>query len=498
MSAAYSVHKILFLEKSPRDMRGSMQQMTFTLGVSIALILTLGLAAVAAVLRLHRYIASKYLRGKRIGLETSAGFDAGQELVFSESGRLSCYYWSASEIAPETLVLPTIFGRLPILPFPLLLSARALVCWDLVVYNSRKGTVNFVPLATFWRRSAVQHLKKEKPVAPSRVSGSLCISTCPKVASGDSLKREDGTRHAANADSVCADTLAEATSSLDSLSVQPPSLATEALHIDPSVKVPGPICVTLVPSEQSRRRSPRKKTASPNLNRNQQGASSQAASPSTPSASQGTKATPVRRLKTASVEFVLFLAWKVISQKRVVPRPRRRFRPSREFLQRIVRQHVKHNARIAASGATPQSRKVSASLVMPCKPSAPVPGPSPKKAELVIAAPPAVSLPAPAPAADPQLSRNNLLKPSPTTSIRGKQLYGARKSLRSQPLRVPRGQPTPSGRSDPFSSNASTESMRLDLRFSKLGDSVRRKDPLSPRMLIAAHARFGAPAPCSP
>ncbi|KZT64401.1 hypothetical protein DAEQUDRAFT_613437 [Daedalea quercina L-15889] len=94
---------------------------------------------------------------------------------------------------------------------------------------------------------------------------------------------------------------------------------------------------------------------------------------------------------------------------------------------------------------------------------------------------------------------NQLLRPSAHASIRGKRLYGACKSIRSQLLRAPRIQPVPpSGESNPLFSNAA-ETVFQGLRFSKLGDYVseHRRNVFPLCMLVAANARFSAPAALS-
>ena len=213
-----------------------------------------------------------------------------------------------------------------------------------------------------------------------------------------------------------------------------------------------------------------------------------------------TDAASARRLKTASVEFILFLAWKVVSQKRVVFRPRCRIRPAPDLRQRIVRQHLRYNAKIAVSSAALQShRSVAAppvldeAAVLPTPPHMLAPGPSLPSvpvppAELLVSAP---ALPS---ACGLQHYQEPRLRPR--ALILGKQLYGGRrlKSLGSQPGHAsgPRSTSSPN---QTFSSSASAGPLGPEVSFSKLGEvvAVRRRNAITRWMFAAANARFSAP-----
>ncbi|EPS94195.1 hypothetical protein FOMPIDRAFT_88134 [Fomitopsis schrenkii] len=207
-----------------------------------------------------------------------------------------------------------------------------------------------------------------------------------------------------------------------------------------------------------------------------------------------TDAAPTRPLKTASVDFILFLAWKVVSQKRAVPRPRRRLCLARGLPQRIVRQHLRYNAKIAVSGATLQSRRsLCASPALDVLPVLP----HMSSARLDVSTS-SVELPVSTPVLPSGcgLTCYQDLRSRPRALIHGKQLYGARKikSARPQPDRASRSRLF-SSPSRTFSSSASAEFIPLDICFSKLGEAtaVQRREAFPRRLLAAANARFSAP-----
>ena len=209
-----------------------------------------------------------------------------------------------------------------------------------------------------------------------------------------------------------------------------------------------------------------------------------------------TDATPVKFLETASVELVLFLAWKVVSQKRVVPRPCCRLRPAPDFVQRSIHPHPQYNAKIIVPSATPRSCRplvtpptLDVTAVLPALPQSLPPGPSQLD---VSVPPPELVVSGSALSSDCGLTRYQNVRLRPRALILDKQLYGGRKlkSLGSQPDRASLPRPTSS-----FSSSAPAEPLAPDVCFSKLGEAVaaRRRNRIPRWMLAAANARFSAP-----
>lgn len=203
-----------------------------------------------------------------------------------------------------------------------------------------------------------------------------------------------------------------------------------------------------------------------------------------------TDVTPVRRLKTASVDFVLLLAWKVISQKCSVPRSRHRLRPARSFPQRIVRQHLRYNAKIV--GTTLQSRRYRSPCVSPVLDLLPA---LPRMSSPEIRHLDVSSSSVESPGSTPVLlsgcgpTRYQDPRSRPRALTRGKQLYGARKIKSARP------QPDCVSRSRPFSSSASAEFVTVDVCFNKVGEAVavQRQEMFLRRMLAVANVRFSAP-----
>ncbi|TFY53780.1 hypothetical protein EVJ58_g9255 [Rhodofomes roseus] len=318
MSTIYNTHKTLLPKNGPPSLREALRQSTPPVGRSVAITLAVAFTAIFAVRVYRKFLRIRAKRTSSLAVARSVIRAVEKDLQHSALTPFkSRYPRSAADITPESLVLPKIFARFPAFPAPLNLSQRAFVCWDLAVYNSCKEVTIYVPLDTFWRFHMARSVKKQMQVPSERIAAAPSLSACLTLIS-DEPWSEGGMVRAADTDPVCADALvhsqSDAISSVDNLQVI--FRTADAVDHVPCVKPSDTVCVSSTPPRRSGQRVVRKGPVPPK-HTERDATSNAVSSESTAASAPRITAAPVGRLKTASVDFVLFLAWKVISQKRV-------------------------------------------------------------------------------------------------------------------------------------------------------------------------------------